>query len=137
LLVKRDETGKADGALKALFTAWGDQSLRDEFSEAIFAGGVEVSFLQFAALRFGRNWDGQADFGYNTIGYSIGPPGFRFSFAKYTPSDLFLSMNGAFTRSRSLWINCLNELLCSMKIYSKRSYAINVRKSLNPSFVTS
>ncbi len=89
LLVKRDETGKADGALKALFTAWGDQSLRDEFSEAIFAGGVEVSFLQFAALRFGRNWDGQADFGYNTIGYSIGPPGFRFSFAKYTPFRSF------------------------------------------------
>jgi len=84
-LVKINKTGGTDGGLKAIFTAWGDQSLRDEFSEVIYAGGLEVNLMQFAAIRFGRYWDGTAEFGDNTFGYSIGPPGFRFSFAKYTP----------------------------------------------------
>jgi hypothetical protein len=85
ILIKTNRNGSADGALKAIFSSWGDESLRNELSEATYSGGIEVNLLQFAALRVGRNWNGAAEFGYNTFGYSIGPPGFRFAFAKYTP----------------------------------------------------
>lgn len=86
----QDRRGHFDPALKALFTAWSDQSLRDEFSAAIYQGGFEVSIMQLAAIRFGRHWDGENNFGYNTFGYSIGPPGLRFSFAKIA-ADKYLS----------------------------------------------
>jgi hypothetical protein len=85
ILIKTDRTGPADGAIKAIFTAWSDQSLRDEFSEALYTGGVEASFLQLVAIRLGRYWDGGESFGFNTFGYSIGPPAVRFSFARFTP----------------------------------------------------
>lgn len=85
LLIKSNQTGSADGTFKALFTVWSDQSLRDEFSEAIYTGGVEASLLQLAAIRFGRHWDGSQTFGFNTFGYSIGPPAVRFSFARFSP----------------------------------------------------
>ena len=85
ILIKTNRNGSADGALKALFSSWGDQSLRDEFSEALYTGGVEASFLQLAAIRFGRYWDGDERYGFNTFGYSIGPPALRFSFAKFSP----------------------------------------------------
>jgi hypothetical protein len=85
ILIKTNRTGRADGAIKAIFTAWSDQSLQDEFSEALYTGGVEASFLQLAAIRLGRYWDGDERFGFNTFGYSIGPPAVRFSFARFTP----------------------------------------------------
>ncbi len=80
MLVKVNRGGQADGALQALFTAWGDKH-----NHAIYSGGVEVGLLQFAALRVGRTWDGRTSIGYNAFGYAIGPPNMRFSFAKYTP----------------------------------------------------
>jgi hypothetical protein len=85
ILIKTNRTGRTDGAIKAIFTAWSDQSLRDEFSEALYTGGVEVSFVQLAAIRLGRYWDGDESYGFNTFGYSIGPPAVRFSFARFTP----------------------------------------------------
>lgn len=85
ILLKTDRPGLADGAIKSLFTSWSDQSLRDEFSEAVYTGGVEASFLQLAAIRFGRYWDGDESYGFNTFGYSIGPPVLRFSFAQFSP----------------------------------------------------
>ncbi len=87
ILVKQNRTGPADGALKAIFTSWSDQSIRDEFSAAIYTGGLEASLLQLAAIRFGRYWDGDTQFGFNTFGYSIGPPGLRFSFARFVPFE--------------------------------------------------
>lgn len=88
-LVKINEDGTTDGPLEALFTAWTDQSLHDEFSEATYEGGFEVSFLRVGAIRFGRHWDGDLHFGYNTFGYSLGPPALRFSFAKTSRDDDF------------------------------------------------
>lgn len=85
ILIKTNRTGGADGAIKALFTAWSDKSLRDEFSEALYTGGVEASILQLAAIRLGRYWDGDERYGFNTFGYSIGPPAVRFSFARFAP----------------------------------------------------
>jgi hypothetical protein len=87
ILVKQNRRGQADGALKAIFSAWSDQSIRDEFSEAIYTGGLEASLLQVAAIRIGRYWSGIMNFGYNTFGYSIGPPGLRFSFARFAPFE--------------------------------------------------
>lgn len=87
ILLKTNRSGPADGAIKAIFTAWSDQSLRDEFSEALYTGGVEASFLQLAAIRLGRYWDGDERYGFNTFGYSIGPPAVRFSFARFTPFE--------------------------------------------------
>jgi len=85
LLIKPTGRGGADGALKAIFTAWSDESLSDEFGQAIFTGGFEASLLQLAAIRFGRYWDGEIEFGFNTFGYSIGPPALQFSFARFEP----------------------------------------------------
>jgi hypothetical protein len=87
ILVKINKNGEAEGALKAIFTSWGDQSLREEFSEATYEGGVEVSVLKLAALRFGRHWEGESNFGYNSVGFSVGLPGLRFSFAKILTDD--------------------------------------------------
>ena len=85
ILLKSRSTGSADGVINSVFTSWSDQSLRDEFSEAIYTGGVEASFLQLAAIRCGRHWDGSQTFGFNTFGYSIGPPAVRFSVARFSP----------------------------------------------------
>ncbi|MCI0693950.1 hypothetical protein L0337_18335 [candidate division KSB1 bacterium] len=41
------------------------------------------SNFSLAAIRFGRFWYGGDKFGFNTFGYSIGPPGLRFSFARF------------------------------------------------------
>jgi len=87
VFVNTNRTGSADDAFKAIFTTWRDQSLRDEFSQAIYTGGVEASFLQLAAIRLGRYWDGGQTYGFNTFGYSIGPPALRFSFAQFTPFE--------------------------------------------------
>lgn len=91
ILIKSNGKGGTDGAFKALFTAWTDQGLREELSQADYSGGLEVSLLQVAAVRFGRYWEGIPDYGYNTFGYSIGPPALRFSFARLDPfgSPLF------------------------------------------------
>jgi hypothetical protein len=91
ILIKYNRKGGADGAFKALFTTWTDQSLREELSQADYSGGLEVSLLQIAAVRVGRYWEGIPDYGYNTFGYSIGPPALRFSFARFDPfvSSLF------------------------------------------------
>jgi len=93
LIKEQDRRGHFDPALKALFTAWSDQSTRDEFGEAIYEGGFEVSVMRLAAIRFGRHWDGENNFGYNTFGYSIGPPGLRFSFAKIVAGKYFSTGN--------------------------------------------
>jgi hypothetical protein len=89
----RDRHGHFDPVLKALFTAWSDQSMRDELSAAIYQGGFEVSIMRLAAIRFGRHWDGKNNYGYNTFGYSIGPPGLRFSFAKIAADKYFSTAN--------------------------------------------
>jgi hypothetical protein len=60
---------------KLLFDTNGDDNA--------FAGGLELSLLSFGAIRFGRYRDvvwAMRD--YNTFGFSIGPPGLRFSYAK-------------------------------------------------------
>ncbi len=80
-LLKYKDSGEAENALAAIFTTWSDQSIRDEFSEAIYRGGLEVQLFHLAALRFGRHWDGRNLYGYNTFGYAIGPTLLRFSVA--------------------------------------------------------
>ncbi len=82
-LIKFNDEGEAEGALPAIFTAWSDQSIRDEFGEAIYRGGVEIKLLQLAALRYGRHWDGRNIYGYNTLGYAIGPSLLQFSVANF------------------------------------------------------
>lgn len=90
ILIKTNRNGAADGALKALFTAWRDKNFRDELSEATYSGGFEVNVLNLAALRWGRSWNGTTSFGYNTFGYSLGLPNLRFSYTKFTPFESFL-----------------------------------------------
>jgi len=82
-LVKYKDNGEAESALPGIFTAWSDQSIRDEFSEAIYNGGLEVKLLHLAAIRYGRHWDGRNIYGYNTVGYSIGPSLLQFSVANF------------------------------------------------------
>ncbi|MCI0552869.1 MAG: hypothetical protein L0287_18110 [Anaerolineae bacterium] len=86
---------------------------RDE-NELTFAAGLEVNLLRLAAIRFGRHWgdisprpshsDGgflripisgrncrsEYDISYATFGFSIGPPGLRFSYAKILYDDNIL-----------------------------------------------
>lgn len=83
-------------------------------NELTFAAGLEVNLLQLAAVRIGRHWgdtssrasdsDGgfivipiyshhcrsEYDIGYNSFGFSIGPPGLRFSYARISYDDNFL-----------------------------------------------
>ena len=80
-------------------------------NELTFAAGLEVNLLRLAAIRIGRHWgdislrpsnsDGgflripisgrscrsEYDISYTTIGFSIGPPDLRFSYAKILYDD--------------------------------------------------
>jgi hypothetical protein len=86
---------------------------RDE-NEPTFAAGLEVNLLRLAAIRIGRHWGdisphsshsnggfivipvygrncrSEYDIGYNAFGFSIGPPGLRFSYAKILYDDNIL-----------------------------------------------
>jgi len=100
ILVKQQRRfGSADPFYKALFTAWSDESFNGGLNQAIYEGGFEMGILRLGAIRVGRRWDGENRLGYNTFGYSIGPPGFRFSYTKISPDDNIVMDTRIYTAS--------------------------------------
>ncbi|GJM44391.1 MAG: hypothetical protein DHS20C21_12330 [Gemmatimonadota bacterium] len=79
-------TGEAfstDPAYKALFTAWGDDSIGDEFRDAIYNVGVEYGFSDFVFLRTGYVQDDLGDITDVTFGIGVAYQKYRFDFASY------------------------------------------------------
>jgi hypothetical protein len=74
---------EVDPAYKALFTAWGDESLSEEFKDAIYNFGLEYAFSDFVFLRTGRVQDETGDIKDYTYGVGLRYQGLRFDFAGY------------------------------------------------------
>lgn len=72
-----------DPAWKALFTAWGDESLSEEFKDAIYNLGLEYAFSNFVFLRTGWVQDSTGDITDYTYGIGLTYQGLRFDYAGY------------------------------------------------------
>lgn len=77
------EEFKVDPAWKALFTAWGDESLSEEFKDAIYNAGLEYAFSDFIFARVGWVEDVTGDITDYTYGMGLNYQGFRFDYAGY------------------------------------------------------
>lgn len=63
-----------------------------------FASGLELDILDLAAVRYGHYWDNDEhmESNYNTWGFSVGPPGLRFSYAKINPESPYFAERSIF-----------------------------------------
>ncbi|MDP6529840.1 MAG: PorV/PorQ family protein [Gemmatimonadota bacterium] len=87
LVRQRGGTGteefSVDPAWKALFTAWTDESLSDEFKDIIYNYGMEYSFADFVFLRAGWVHDQTGDITDYTYGIGVSYASARIDFAGY------------------------------------------------------
>jgi len=87
LVRQRGGTGtedfKVDPAWKALFTAWADESISEEFKDAIYNLGLEYAFSDFVFARTGWVQDQTGDITDYTYGIGLKYQGFRFDYAGY------------------------------------------------------
>lgn len=76
-----------DPAYKAIFTAWTDESFREELKDAIYNIGTEYAFSNFVFLRTGWVEDQTGDIRDYTYGVGIRYQSFRFDFAGYPQAE--------------------------------------------------
>jgi hypothetical protein len=72
-----------DPAWKALFTAWTDDSFRDELRDAIYNIGFEYSFSEFIFVRGGWVQDEAGDITDYTYGLGLAYEGWRFDYGAF------------------------------------------------------
>ena len=82
-----------DPAYKALFTAWTDESLSEEFEDAIYNLGAEYAFSDFIFLRTGWVHDKTGDITDVTYGVGLRYQGLRFDYASYPQATGLKSVN--------------------------------------------
>jgi hypothetical protein len=70
-----------DAWIKRIFTAWADDSLRDELEEFDLHLGAEVTTGYVVTFRGGKSWDWDGEFKPWTLGCSIGPETARLNYA--------------------------------------------------------
>ena len=66
---------------KRLFTAWSDESFRNELKQVDVHLGAELTGLYLLTLRGGKNWDWDGELKPWSFGFSIGPETARVDYA--------------------------------------------------------
>jgi hypothetical protein len=84
---------EVDPAYKALFSAWTDESLSEEFEDAIYNLGVEYGFSNFVFLRTGWVHDKTGDITDYTYGLGLRYQGLRFDYAGYPQASGLQNVN--------------------------------------------
>jgi hypothetical protein len=84
IFLKQNENSvRADPVYRALFTAWADEKF-DDSNLTFYTAGLEINLLNLGAVRFGHYWENKSGFDAGRFGFSLGPPGLRFSYATET-----------------------------------------------------
>ena len=81
LLVVRHVDGTSDPFYKALFTAWGDGSVREQMRELISSCGFEYVYNNMIFLRAGYYYDEEGKVKYPSFGAGLQYARYRFDFA--------------------------------------------------------
>jgi hypothetical protein len=81
LLVVRHTDGSSDPFYKAIFTAWGDGSFREEARRLISSAGAEYVYNNMIFLRAGYYYDYEGKVDYPAFGAGLQYSLFRFDFA--------------------------------------------------------
>jgi hypothetical protein len=87
LLVVRHKDGTSDPFLKALVTAWSNQSASEELKDVIIGVGVEYWYSNLIALRTGYHVDEAGKANYATFGFAIKYSLYRFDFGYVATGD--------------------------------------------------
>ena len=81
LLVVRHEDGTSDSWYKAVFSSWGDGSLRNQMRGLISSCGAEYVYNNMIFLRAGYYYDEEGKVKYPSFGAGLQYSSFRFDFA--------------------------------------------------------
>ncbi|HMB67732.1 MAG TPA: PorV/PorQ family protein, partial [bacterium] len=91
-----DDTGEkfsTDPGYKALFTAWTDDSIGEEFEDAIYNFGMEYGFSDFIFLRTGYIHDKLGDITDYAYGIGVAYQSYRFDYASYPQASTLDNVN--------------------------------------------